>query len=39
MKSLFEKIKKMFTSKNDPNGTYTGNPTDGGQPTQDADDL
>ena len=23
----------------DPNGSYTGRPTDGGQPIQDADDL
>jgi len=23
----------------DPQGSYTGNPTDGGQPEQDADDL
>lgn len=26
-------------SKNDPNGSYTGCPTDGGEPVQDADDL
>ena len=36
---IIDKIKKLFTSKNDPDGMYTGNPTDGGKPTQDADDL
>lgn len=29
----------LFESHTDPNGSYTGNPTDGGVPTQDADDL
>lgn len=28
-----------FESIFDPNGSYTGTPTDGGIPTQDADDL
>lgn len=26
-------------AKNDPLGSYTGHPIDGGKPTQDADDL
>ncbi len=29
----------LFESGFDPNGSYTGTPTDGGVPTQDADDL
>lgn len=40
------KVKKVeaypfidLTSKNDPNGSYTGCPVDGGEPVQDADDL
>jgi hypothetical protein len=28
-----------IVSSTDPLGSYTGNPTDGGKPTQDADDL
>lgn len=28
-----------FESVGDPNGSYTGNPLDGGRPVQDADDL
>ena len=40
MKMKFlEKIKKLFVSKSDPDGMYTGNPTIDEQPTQDADDL
>ena len=34
-----KKKKSLFASKNDPLGMYTGVPTDGGQPVQDADDL
>jgi hypothetical protein len=30
---------REFESIFDPNGSYTGTPTDGGIPTQDADDL
>ena len=36
---MLDKIKKLFTSKNDPDGMYTGNPKDGEEPVQDADDL
>ncbi len=32
-------MKKNKGSKNDPLGSYTGVPVDGGKPTQDADDL
>ena len=31
--------KDFFKDKHDPLGSYTGNPIDGGKPTQDADDL
>ena len=31
--------RSLFVSKTDPDGSYTGNPTDCSQPTQDADDL
>ena len=30
---------KAFISKNDPFGSYTGNPLDGQSPIQDVDDL
>ena len=30
---------EMYAPKNDPLGSYTGNPVDGGSPVQDADDL
>ncbi len=32
-------MKKNKGSKSDTLGSYTGVPTDGGKPTQDADDL
>ena len=32
-------VKNNFKSKNDPNGSYTGNPFNGERPVQDADDL
>ena len=38
-KKLVAKIKRAFTSKTDPDGSYTGNPADNNNPTQDADDL
>ena len=31
--------KNNFFSPDDPNGSYTGVPSDGGKPVQDADDL
>ena len=31
--------KRFFKAKNDPLGSYTGNPTDDDKPIQDADDL
>lgn len=34
-----KKIPKPQPSSADPLGSYTGVPIDGGQPTQDADDL
>lgn len=39
MKQKKKKQKIKFISNNDPLGSYTGNPIDGGQPVQDADDL
>ena len=39
IKKLIQKIKKAFTSKNDPQGSYTGQTHSGDKPTQDADDL
>lgn len=36
---LVKKIKKAFTRRGDPDGSYTGNPIGGGKPTQDSDDL
>lgn len=39
IKSIYEKIKSALKSKNDPDGSYTGNAENGGKPTQDADDL
>ena len=34
-----KKVKHEFIKKNDPLGSYTGNPIDGEEPIQDADDL
>lgn len=34
-----EEIIKQMQSDTDPEGSYTGNPTKGEQPVQDADDL
>ena len=39
MKQKNKKQKSKFISNTDPLGSYTGNPIDGGQPVQDADDL
>lgn len=39
IKNIIEKIKRAFKNKNDPNGSYTGNPVDEKEPSQDADDL
>ena len=38
-KNMKKKKKSEFVDKNDPNGSYTGVPIDGGTPLQDADDL
>ncbi len=34
-----DEIIKQMRSETDPEGSYTGNPTKGGYPVQDADDL
>lgn len=39
IKELVEKIKRAFKSKNDPEGSYTGNSRGDDGPSQDADDL
>ncbi|MDR0426301.1 MAG: hypothetical protein LBH24_03925 [Clostridiales bacterium] len=39
---LARRLKRLFTSKQDPAGSYTGTPCDGSdfiEPEQDADDL
>lgn len=38
-KKIIKSGKRFFKNKNDPLGSYTGTPTDGDKPVQDADDL
>lgn len=39
IKDTTDKIIKAFKGKNDPFGSYTGNPVDKKEPVQDADDI
>lgn len=38
-KLQIDQLRQIFSSSQDPNGSYTGNATDGGKVVQDADDL